>query len=161
MKRAFNVILVACALSGCMPVPPDVEAIRYAQALQARDAPPTKKITLEGKQWTLSKIGIVLLEPDSRVAFVSLAVARAQTGKWPSVNELNVRDGAWKIRQIDDCLLLQAQKGVEGIIREAVLTPDAYLSVDEKLVPMLAEIEASFSNRKTVKPPFVPFISPK
>jgi hypothetical protein len=161
MKRVIAIILAGGALFGCMSVPPDVQAIRYTQALQSKDAVPMKEITLEGKRWTLSKIGIGLLEPDSRVAFVSLAVSRAQTGEWPMVSELHVRDGVWKIRQVDDCLLLEAQAGVAGIIKEAILTPDAYLSVDKKLVPVLTEIEALFSNQSSNRLPVIPIASHK
>lgn len=161
MKLVIAIILAAGALSGCISVQPDVQAIRYAQALQSKDAPATREVTFEGKRWTLSKIGIGLLEPDSRVAFVSLAVSRARTGKWSMVSELHVRDGVWKVRQIDDCLLFEAQAGVAGIIKEAILTPDAYLSVDEKLVPALAEIEALFSNQRTPRLPVIPISTPK
>ena len=161
MKHVIFIILVLGVLSGCMSVPPDVQAIRHAQALQSKDAPATKEITLEGKRWTLSKIGIGLLEPDSRVAFVSLAVARAQTGKWPMVSELHVKDGVWQIRQVDDYLLFEAQAGVAGIIKETILTPDAYLGVEEELVPALAAIEALFSNQSASRLPTIPIISPK
>jgi hypothetical protein len=160
MKRTTIAALSLFLLAGCVSVSPDVQALRYAQALQSPDAPASKEIVIDGTRWTVAKMGIALLEPDSRVAFVSLAVTHARTGRWPDVSELHVQNGNWTVRQAGDYLLLTAQEGVKGSIREALLTPDAYLSVDEKLLPFLVELEAIFRDGRSGRLPVIPISTP-
>jgi len=152
----YIIIGAACLalFVGCASVSTEDHALRFLDSLQVGNTPATKEIVIEGKRWTVAKMGIALADPDLRLAFASLAMAYAEKGRWPNVDVLPTPSGDWTVRRFDDVLIASSPGGD----RELLLTSDAYLSVDEKMIPFLNEIDGALRSGRSSRLPVVPVL---
>jgi hypothetical protein len=148
-------------LAGCVTVtlPPDVIPLMYLESLQGKEAPAIRRVEVEGRTWTLARLGLTLLDLETRMAFIGLIATGARNGRWPDFETLRVAGVTWRASTLGGNLLLEAQGDHASPVRTALLTPDGYMSIEEELVPLFESMNAILERRRwPFPPPVVPVV---
>ena len=142
-------------LAACVSFPPEHVATAAAMELHGRNAPVVRYEKVDGVSAMFSRDGIVFLDGPVRVSVVSMIVARKKERSWPAAKEIVGADETWRASPSGDYLLIERLSGQKSHISRAYITPDAFVSVDEKMLPLLHEIDQSANGGRRAPAPIM------
>ncbi len=157
MKTAALIWLLAVA--GCISFSPYEAAVIWLDSIQGQNAPAVRDQEVEGKTLVMGKRAVWFLGEENVIAFVGLVAARKETGAWPEVKEIVLKERTWTVRRAGECLALHTTDQTLKARAHTIMAPDGYLAVDEDFARTLEEFESVFPGKRSSGLPVVPITS--